>query len=164
MRSQLPPLTDYATVPECGKLNKIAQNRTARLTMTSKEEFSSEQIEHLWTYRNHVDQEFFTRLNFFLVFESILIGATINLVTKTSAPTLVIRIIEIAGLVITAVFWYAQVRSKYVLDKLAELCDIHIPEYRQFRARNRWPISSMKLLAWGIPPVIAIIWICTLFI
>ncbi|SRR5216683_6577557 len=126
------------------------------------EKLSAKQVERLWEYRNSVDREFYTRLNFFLVFESILIAAVSLLVNKTSDP--LIHLLGLLGLTITLIFAYAQLRVKYVLDKLKQLCDVNIPEYALFRAIAWWPrLSSTTLLTWAPPSLITAIWIVILF-
>jgi hypothetical protein len=122
------------------------------------------QIERLWSYRNHVDKEFFVRLNFFLVFESVLLAVASQLSMAPAMPVGPIKLFEVAGIVITLIWAYAQIRSKYVLDWLAFLCKENIPEYTIFRRRGRWQISSMWLLTYAIPAVVTGIWINFLFV
>ena len=38
------------------------------------EELEDKQVDRLWEHRLHLDSNFYNRLNFFLVFESVLIG------------------------------------------------------------------------------------------
>ena len=39
------------------------------------ENLDNEELRRLWEHRLHVDNECYSRLNFFLIFESVLIGA-----------------------------------------------------------------------------------------
>ena len=128
------------------------------------ERLAPDQINRLWDYRNHVDQEFFGRLNFFLVFESILLAAAGQLLLAGSVPTLAIKAFMSLGLLITAVWAYSQARIKFILDWLSVLCRENIPEYRLFRAFGNWPISSMTLLTYAIPLLVSLIWVILLLV
>ena len=131
-----------------------------------KEHFDTEQINRLWEYRLHLDGEFYSLLNFFLVFESILLGVVGILYSKLSLTIALIKGITLLGLIITIVWAYIQARHKYILDILGASAKETIPEYKSFLetlAKGRWPFSSMWLLSYMIPALIGLIWIVLLF-
>lgn len=131
-----------------------------------KEPFNPEQINRLWEYRLHMDGEFYSLLNFFLVFESILLGVVGILYGKPSSTIALIKGITLLGLIITIVWGYIQARHKYILDLLGKTSKEMLPEYKSFLenlARGKWPLSSMGLLSYIVPALIGFIWIILLF-
>ena len=122
------------------------------------------QVDRLWEYRNQVNNEFFGRLNFFLIFESILLAAAVQLLVAPNIPVLAIKGFVVLGLLITGVWTYAQARIKFILDWLAKLCRQNMPESNLFWAFGNWPVSSMTLLTYIIPLLVALIWIVLFFV
>jgi hypothetical protein len=94
---------------------------------------NSRQVDRLWGYRNLVDQEFFGRQNFFLVFESILLAIAGQLATRPEVPELALRSSIVLGLLIMLIWMYSQARIKSLLEHLRKLCRDYVPEYGHSR-------------------------------
>jgi hypothetical protein len=125
------------------------------------ENLDNEERRRLWEYKLQVDNEFYSRLNFFLIFESVLIGAVGALYSKTNQVMLVLRVIAFRGLCITLVWAYVQARHKYLLDAINALCKEIMPEYKatiEYWNKTKWPFSTRWLLAYVIPTLIVLVW------
>lgn len=131
------------------------------------EQLDKEQINRIWEHRQHVDNLFHNRLNFFLVFEGVLLGVIGVLYSRPSPEILVLRVIVVLGLSITLIWGYVQARQKYILDALREELKEVAPEYKatlEKRKKVKWPASSTWLLTYVIPTLVALIWIALLFL
>ena len=127
----------------------------------------NEQLRRLWENRLHVDNEFYSRLNFFLIFESVLLGVVGTLYSKTNQAMLMLKVIVILGLCITLVWAYVQAKHKYFLDAINAQCREIMPEYRatvEYWKKTKWPLSTRWLLAYVIPTLIAFVWIILIFL
>ena len=126
------------------------------------ENLDNEELRRMWEHRLHVDNEFYSRLNFFLIFESVLIGEVGALYSKTNQVMLVLRVIAFLGLGITLVWAYVQARHKYLLDAINALCREKMPEYKatiEYFNKTKWPLSTRWLLAYVIPTLIVLVWV-----
>lgn len=122
----------------------------------------------LWEYTLHEDNLFNDRQNFFLLFESIILagaftGLTSLLANQTLAPTLkpILSVAALLGLVVTVLWWFAQLRQKYIIDSLAEVHRTITPAYRDIIdpiRKRRFHVSSISMLAYVLPLVIAVFW------
>lgn len=130
------------------------------------EHVDSEQTRRLWEFRLHLNGNFYNRLNFFLVFESVLLGVVGLLYSKPQPPVLVVKMMILLGLSLTVIWGYIQARQKYLLDDLDAHVKAVAPEYEAFlerRKRSRWPVSSKWLLTYVVPALIAFVWLVLLF-
>lgn len=122
----------------------------------------SDQINRLWQHASHSQNRFDNRLNFFLVFESFLLGVVGVLYSRPSPAKVVLIALICLGFVLT-IFWeYIQARERYLLDDLETQLKEVAPEYRETvmrREQVKWPIPSTALLAYGVPALVALIWI-----
>jgi hypothetical protein len=112
-----------------------------------------------------MDTMFHNRLNFFLVFESVLLGVVGLLYSRSTTAKLVLISIICLGLILTILWGYVQARTKYVFDSLRAFHREVIPEYKLTVTRReqvKWPISSTLLEAYGVPLLVALIWIVLL--
>ena len=122
----------------------------------------SDQINRLWQHASHSQNRFDNRLNFFLVFESVLLGVVGVLYSRPSPAKVVLIALICLGFVLTAFWEYIQARERYLLNDLETQLKEVAPEYRETvmrRERMKWPISSTALLAYGVPALVALIWI-----
>ena len=94
------------------------------------ENLENDQLNRLWEHRLHVDNMFYERLNFFLVFESVLLGVVGVLYSRPNLVILVPKMISILGLIITIIWAYVQARHKHILDVLGTRAKEIMPEYR----------------------------------
>jgi hypothetical protein len=126
------------------------------------ENLDNEELRRLWEYKLQVDNAFYSRLNFFLIFESVLIGAVGALYSKPNQVMLVLRVIAFLGLGITLVWAYVQARHKYLLDAINALCREKMPEFKatiEYFNKTKWPLSTQWLLAYVIPTLIVLVWV-----
>lgn len=126
------------------------------------EHLGTEQIRRLWEHHLHLDNNFYNRLNFFLVFESVLLGVVGLLYSRPNSSVLVLKLIVLLGFSLTAIWGYVQARQKYLLDDLKEQVKAVVPEYRmtlERRKLSRWPVSSMWLLTYTVPTLVALVWL-----
>jgi hypothetical protein len=125
-----------------------------------------DQIARLWEHGLHEDKVFNERLNFFLVFESVLIGVVASLYNTPTPKILVVKIVVVFGLLLTIVWGYVQARQKFILDNLKARLKEVAPEYSKTverRKTEKWPISVTALLTYATPALVALIWIVMLF-
>jgi len=124
----------------------------------------SDQKKRIWEMTVQDDTMFNNRLNFFLVFESVLLSVVGLLYSSkfTPAKTVFITIICL-GIVLTVLWGYVQARQKHVYDTLASICKEVFPEYKMARATiGRWPLSAVMLLTYVVPALVLLIWIVLL--
>jgi hypothetical protein len=122
----------------------------------------SDQINRLWQHAAHSQNRFDNRLNFFLVFESVFLGVVGVLYSRPSSAKIILIALICLGFVLTAFWGYIQARERYLLNDLETQLKEVAPEYRETmmrRERAKWPISSTSLLAYGVPALVALMWI-----
>jgi hypothetical protein len=144
----------------------IPDEKPVKTWLAIRDNLSTEQKNRLWEHHLHADDVLYNRLNFFLVFQSVLLGVVGVLYSKSISEMVVLRIIIILGIIVTIIWGYAQARQKYVLDRSRARIQEVLPEYQAIvedRERGKWPFSSVKLLTYCIPPLIMFVWIALLF-
>lgn len=130
-------------------------------------QMDSDQIGRLWEHGMHEDTIFNDRLNFFLVFESVLLGVVGMLYSK-QPPVMKAILITIVclGLFITIIWGYIQARQRSTLHRLIERLEEHLPEFRDtFEPldQKKWRrLSGTLLLTYFIPLLVALIWVVLL--
>jgi len=130
------------------------------------ESLSPTEVSRLWEHRQAVDAHFNSRLNFFLVFESVLLGTVGVLMGRTEVLPTALRLIAIIGLLLTVVWWYAQAKQRYILELLRRRAERYMPEYkttRSQRTRRLYRVSVISLLAHLVPIFIGAIWAIVLW-
>jgi hypothetical protein len=134
------------------------------------EQLDNEQLTRLWEHKLQVETVFYNRLNFFLIFESLLLGGIISVVlsnNKPSEPTILI-VIALFGFVV-AIFWMCvQFNQAYIFGKLKKRLMEVLPEYKEtIRQREEgrlWLItliqflSTLKCFGLSIPSLVALVW------
>ncbi len=139
----------------------------------------SDHLNRLWAHAMHEDDAYNNRQNFFLVFESVLLGAVGVLFSvmynKPLPGKLLLVALTLLGFLLTLFWGYLQARQQddynVVVARLLE-ADPEYQEYRTLIARReqqKWAIRgktipSMSLLTYGIPFLVALIWICFLVV
>jgi hypothetical protein len=138
----------------------------AKTWIAIRDTLTPEQKNRLWEQHLRTYEDFNNRLNFFLVFESVLLGVVAMLFSKSSSEKLVLAIIICLGLVLTIMWGYIQARQKYIRDRLQVRIQEVLPEYRAILEDRdqikKWPFSSISLLSYGVPSLIVFIWILLL--
>jgi hypothetical protein len=133
--------------------------------MTQK--LNDHQIDRMWQHIEATQNRFDNRLNFFLIFESVLIGVVGMLYSRPPVVTNILMLIICLGIILTIIWQYIQMRERYLLDDLEiRLFEVD-QEYQETLARRRrvkWPIGTTVLLTFGVPPLVGIIWISILIL
>ena len=137
------------------------------------EKLDSEQSRRLWEYRLHVETQLYSRLTFFLIFESVLLGVVGALYSKTHQSILVLRAIVFLGFCITVVWFYLQHNSKQSFVVIENRTCNNFPEHQESideirkvrkvegKLRIRWP--ALILLTYVVPSLVTVVWIFLLF-
>ena len=129
------------------------------------EDLENDQINRLWEHRLHIDNLFYERLSFFLVFESVLLGVVGVLYSRPNPVILVPKVISILGFIITIIWVYVQARHKHIFNVVSTRAKEIMPEYRITLERidqKRWPLSATWLLAYVVPILVVVVWIILL--
>ena len=144
----------------------IPDDKRAKTWTSIRDNLTPEQKNRLWEQHLRSDEVFYNRLNFFLVFESVLLGVVGTLFSKPLSEKPVLVTIICLGLVLTILWGYTQARQKYVRDRLKARLEEVLPEYRAIledrEQVKKWPLSSVTLLSYGVPTLIAFVWIVLL--
>ena len=129
-------------------------------------DYSDEELRRLWEHGLHEDNVFNERLNFFLIFQSVLYGVAGALLSQQESKIVIVQLLAGFGTLLSGICAYVQGRQKFVVQDLAREFRIHFREYRaSFQRRTRpwpWRVSSMWLLAYGVPASAAALWIIVL--
>ncbi len=122
-----------------------------------------EQRARLWEYRLHEDGLFSERQNFFLVAESMLAVAYTTALTATEPKIGVARIISGIALVLTLTWLWVNKRQYDLVRHVHHIALAELPEFAEVhRTRPTTRISSTKVLAFVVAPLIATMWVILL--
>jgi hypothetical protein len=139
----------------------------------------------VWEDRWHEEEIFANRLSFFLLAQSFLVFSAVAATVSSDDASRwlpVALIVDLAGLILTLVFWYALTENLRRLDALKEIVAEGSPEvgvrgYREIgairtahherRSRRALPFPLSMLLKWspswwlahGIPALVGGMWI-----
>lgn len=122
---------------------------------------TSDELSRAWTHRQILELNFNNRLNFFLLFQSILLAATVNGIGQAYDDYLLI-VICMFGTVLTIIWWLVQRREHHMLDTVKNYLREHDKSYRVRRTRyQKFSInfSVNNLLSRVIPPLISLLWL-----
>lgn len=132
-----------------------------------KEDEKKDRIDKLWQHGLHEDSVFNERLNFFLVFETVLLGVVGMLFGSANSTEGIIKLFVTLGFVLTLMWMYVQARQKSVVEGLRQTLrelDKGYDEAITQRDSKRWPISSTWLLTYFIPLSVLLIWGALFFV
>ncbi|MGO8950518.1 MAG: hypothetical protein ACLQUY_23235 [Ktedonobacterales bacterium] len=148
------------------KLVNNPRQAAANLNINESLKGDKDQLKLLWDYALHSDDSFNDRQNFFLFFESVLLGGTFGLTAATTKNhgnviNLMLLLIVFLGLLTTVSWWYIQVRQEYVLDCLSEFHKRVTPVYQdvisQFRQKP-YRVDSTLILVYVLPLLVGCLW------
>jgi hypothetical protein len=126
---------------------------------------SREEKERIFTHGLHEEGIFYNRLNFFLVFESLLVAAFASSLSATGAPPTEINILVcVVGFFVSVLWWYAQV-NKLVLLRVLERRSLEA--FREFResiwmanqSRRLHVRDANEILGHGLPGIFVVLWL-----
>jgi hypothetical protein len=122
-----------------------------------------EECERMFTHALHEEGVFYNRLNFFLVFESLLFAAAVA-GGNEGPPKGVVAFVCLQGLVGSLFWWYAQVNKLVLLKALEQRCVQAFDEFRESlqladesRIFREW--SSNRFLAHAFPVLFLVAWV-----
>lgn len=101
---------------------------------------------NLFEHILHEDTVFNERLNFFLIFESVIMGIVGVLYQKSTPAMPVIKTLITLAIVLTGIWGYVQARQKYIIDLLVKRSLLTMPEYKaviEERNRVKWAFSNL---------------------
>jgi hypothetical protein len=124
-------------------------------TIRHGKELEPEERERLFTHGLHEEGIFYNRLNFFLIFESLLFAAAVA-GGGDKPPKAVVVSLSILGLIVGVIWWYAQVNKLVLLKVLEKRCLEAFDEFRESveLADERRPFgtwNSNRFLAHAFP-------------
>jgi|SRR5277367_1555575 len=157
----------------------------------SAQEFTPEgRTRIVWEDRWHEEEIFANRLSFYLLAQSFLVVAAVTATLSTDAMSHWLPValtIDVTGLALTIVFWYALTENLRRLETLKQIVaegsrDIGVPGYKEIgairtshhelRAERRLPFPLSILpsrspswwLAHGIPTLLATTWLALIVV
>jgi hypothetical protein len=131
---------------------------------------NEEQRARLFQHGLHEEGVFYNRLNFFLVFESLLFAATMSVLTDdTPLKDSLVTLMVVTGIAVSVVWGYAQLNKLVLLKTLEERAKVECPEFaetvRMADDRRWFPTSSANAtLAYFFPALFIICWFVVLYI
>jgi hypothetical protein len=88
-------------------------------------------VDRLFQHGLHEEGVFYNRLNFFLVFESFVFAVAVTGLGKEGPPIAITRFICIVGVIISGVWWYAQVNKLVLLKALEDRIEASCDEFKE---------------------------------
>ncbi|WP_073120814.1 RipA family octameric membrane protein [Reichenbachiella agariperforans] len=120
-----------------------------------------EDLSRAWTHRQILELNFNNRLNFFLLFQSILLAATVNGIGDGNDHMILMALCVFGG-VITVIWWLIQSKEHHMLDKVKNFLRENDESYRERRKLYESYLSKFsvnQLFSRVIPPVLTVIWV-----
>jgi hypothetical protein len=127
--------------------------------MPESEKISDDALNRRWQHGLHEDEVFNNRLNFFLLFESILLSVFGSVSGNSSGNVWVLRSIGLFGAVFALLWIYVQARSlKIVKALIAELEGLD-PLFQKHRKKfEKRLFSTTELLTYLLPLLVLGLW------
>ncbi|UXP33682.1 hypothetical protein N6H18_06910 [Reichenbachiella agarivorans] len=119
-----------------------------------------EDLNRAWTHRQILELNFNNRLNFFLLFQSILLAATVNGIGQGNDHIILLAFCIFGGL-ITLIWWLIQSKEHHMLDTVKNYLrdnDESYCERRKLYTNYLSKISVNQLLSKVIPPMLTLVW------
>ena len=170
---------------DSGSSGSDSVRETAREDRPERDLVAEGGTQIIWEDRWHEEEIFANRLSFYLLAQSFLVFAAVEATLSTDAASRwlpLALIIDLAGLILTLVFWYALTENLRRLDALKAIvaegsAEVGVPGYREIgaiRAAHHerrstrglpFPLSILRSsspswwLAHGIPGLLGSMWI-----
>lgn len=121
-------------------------------------------IERLWQHGMQENDNFNERLNFFLLFESILIAGSVSMHIYAHQVSVGLKLcVEIVGILVTLLWFYIQWRQKWILDKMSDRFSRLDQQYAiSVGERDKWPFRATTVLTFLLIPLVLIMWVVIL--
>jgi len=134
------------------------------ITLASGETLDEVKIARLFQHGLHEEGVFYNRLNFFLVFESLLFAVAVAGLGKQDAPPIqIMKLIIGVGLFGSVVWLYAQMNKLVLLKTLEDRVEATCAEFKvsietadRRRVFKFW--SANAVLTWTFPPMFIGAW------
>lgn len=134
------------------------------------ENLDSEQRGRLWEHRLHVENLFYSRLTSFLTIQVILLAVVGALYSKNSSPIFILRVIGFLGILLTCIWFFAQLWHKQTLDILLNRARDCLPEYKvtmiKIEKEGGWLLRHSKhplfWITYIIPLLVVFMWVILL--
>lgn len=124
-----------------------------------RESSRAQQLERLWSHREHTNTDFNSLANFFLVAESILLAVIANLVDKPNVTVLIYGITAL-GTLLSFVWWLVQNKQRRLLNTLKARCERELPEYSAAH-EQRTPMSPKYSNTWILANAVPMMFLST---
>jgi len=110
----------------------------------------------------HEETVFYNRLNFFSVFEGVLLAALVSLDAQQSQLPELSWLLPLLGIVVTSIWWYTQARKRKLVEVLGHRIEQALPEFRDTIALmtggKKRPFSASTLITHCIPAIFLLLW------
>ena len=126
------------------------------------ENIQNEQMNRVCERGTRADHLVYKRLNFFLMFESVLLVVLGVLLSRPTTSKMVLLTLIGLGLVLTLVWGYAQARHKPVSRRREGAPDDHFTVLKP--AQVKWTVFSPSLFPYGLPLFVAVVWMVLLIV
>lgn len=133
--------------------------------VANAKKLAADDRERIFTHGLHEEGIFYNRLNFFLVFESLLFAGIISGYSGKDAPPAAIATpICILGMLVSVLWWYAQVNKLILLRTLEKRAEELFDEFREtVRLANEQRVlrvwSANVVLAHALPSIFLTAWV-----
>jgi hypothetical protein len=130
------------------------------------EKFNDDRLNRLWQHGLHEDKIFNDRLNFFLVFESVLLSVVALIRSSPNNNPVGIAAIILHGLLITILWTCVQAKQKHTLQIMKQQTlevDRDYKKIVELRKGIKWPFSITWIFTYAIPGLVGMIWLILLF-
>lgn len=126
------------------------------------ENVENEQMYRLCAPGTHEGKRFNKRLNFFLMFESVLLVVIGVLLSRPTTSKMILLTFMCFGLVLTIVWGYVQAKQKSVSRRIEGAPDDQVTVLKPEQVK--WPGSSTSLFTYGLPLFVAVVWVVLLIV
>ncbi|HEU0013605.1 MAG TPA: hypothetical protein VFQ45_07960 [Longimicrobium sp.] len=131
--------------------------------------FTDQEKDRLFAHALHEDTIYHERLNFFVVFESVLLGIVAALHgSQRPVSTWSLVLLTICGISITGFWVHVQWYQRAIVLTLLETAETNLPEFAKTRSAvraRRGPVGRLRasaVLTFGIPFIVLVMWLLLL--
>jgi len=126
--------------------------------MSDSTTIDTSQFDRILQRTIHEENVYYARLNFFLVFESVLLASFVSLEKAAATWFFLAWAIPVLGIVISGLWWRAQARQYRLVHDLGERVTNELPEYQGASERRAPSVSPTRLMTHGVPLLFLSLW------